>query len=86
MTDKPQPPHWLNPDAILGAVEHQGAMYYAVSDDRIDGSPVLCLVRFGEKHVSSGWFKARRCTLRPDLWPVKPELAALFGEATDATP
>lgn len=82
--DKPRPPYWLNPDAILGAVAH-GVAYTTVHwVIGIEGH-WLKVATMLHNRADVHFMYHRNIKLRPDLWPTKPELAALFGEGTDAT-
>lgn len=82
MTDKPTIPSWLNPDAILGAVEHFGRPYWVTE---VETTGLVIFVGEDSLWIPEGGAEVpHNLRLRPDLHPVSPELAKLFEEGTDA--
>lgn len=81
-SEKLTPPGWLNPDAILGAVSMGDAYVTVHWVIGIDGHWLkVATERPYNEDISM--IQRRHVTLCPDLWPVKPELAALFGEGAE---
>lgn len=80
MADKLAIPAWLNPDAVLGAVRNINDGDSELWVLRVDPRDDTLLVAFnnGYGYPCTDWENVCECVLLE--WPVKPELAALFGK------